>query len=245
MKAVRLRIVLLALLACALPCTASAQDEDAATQARALFTEGVELAGQHQYADAAVRFRQALALRDAPTIRYNLASTLFEEHQFTEAHEIAQGLLAMPDLPESVRTATAALELQIGAAAGFVTFDLPEGVVGDVQVDDTPVADPSRSTAVAPGRHTVRAVTNGATVAEATFEVGSGVRREIELHPSSGEQHEPAGPEGPLTEQWWFWTAIAGGVVVLGVIIGVAAGVADHDAHQPISGNFSPGVISW
>lgn len=245
MKAVRLGIVLLALLTWALSSGSSAQGSDAdAARARELFAEGVALAGQSQYADAAVRFRQALALRDAPTIRYNLASTLFEEREFTEAHEIAFALLAQPDLPEAVRAPTAALELQIGAASTLVTFALPGGVTGDVQVDDSPVADPTRATAVAPGRHTVRALSGGVTVASATFELGSGVRREIELQPSGPEAPLP-GPEGPIEEQWWFWTAIGGGVVVLAIIIGVAASVADHDGHQPISGNFTPGIISW
>jgi len=32
---------------------------------------------------------------------------------------------------------------------------------------------------------------------------------------------------------------------VLGVIIGIAIGVADHNAHAPIAGNFSPGILSW
>ena len=242
MKAV-LPLVLLALLALTFP--AGAQDADPAGRARALFAEGVELAGQSHYAEAASRFREALTLRDAPTIRYNLASTLYEEHQYTEAHELAAGLLAQPDLPESVRTPTAALELQIGAAAGFATFVLPEGVSGDVQVDDIPVADPSRTTALAPGRHEVRAVADGVTVAHATFEIGAGVRHEVPLEAGGAAQAQSSGPEGPVTDQWWFWTAIGGAVVVLTVVIGVAAGVADHDAHQPIAGNFSPGIISW
>jgi len=247
MKAVRLGLFLLALLASTAPSGAFAQGEDDAARARQLFSEGVDLAGRSQYAEATVRFRQALALRDAPAIRYNLASTLFEQHQLTEAHEIALGLLALVDLPDSVRAPTTALELQIGAAAGFVTFDLPEGIRGDVQVDDVPVSDPTRAVAVAPGRHEVRAVADGATVAEAMFEIGSGVRREISLTRASGEHHAEvaSGPEGPVTDQWWFWTAIGGGVVVLAVIIGVVAGVADHDAHSPIAGNFTPGILSW
>ncbi len=253
MKAVRLGLVLLTVLACIAPAAVSAQAGDASApmddaarsaRARELFTEGVSLAGESHYADAAVRFRQALALRDAPTIRYNLASTLFEERQFTEAHEIARALLAQTDLPDSVRGPTEALEQQIRAQGAFVTFDLPEGVTGEVQLDDAPVADPTVGSAVTPGRHTARAISDGVTVAIATFEIGSGLSREIELQPG-GAEPGPSGPEGPLTEQWWFWTAIGGGVVLLAVAIGVGAGVADHDAHAPIAGNFAPGIISW
>jgi len=243
MSAVRLGIVLSVLSWAWCPLGAAAQDEDPAARARQLFSEGVELAGQHQYADAATHFRQALALRDAPAIRYNLASTLFEEHQVTEANEIVNGLLAITDLPDSVRTPTLALQQQIRASSGFVTFTLPSGVTGEVQLDDTPVADPRVASAVTPGSHHVVAIADGATVAEARFELGSGVNREIALEPASAQPS--GGAEGPLTDQWWFWAAIGGGVVVLGVIIGVAAGVADHDAHAPISGNCSPGIISW
>jgi hypothetical protein len=87
-------------------------------------------------------------------------------------------------------------------------------------------------------------MSDGVTVAHATFEIGSGLRREIELETGSGDAVS-RGPEGPITEQWWFWTAIGGGAVVLGVVIGVAVGVADHDAHSPVAGNFTPGIISW
>ncbi len=222
---------------------APATDEERAQRARELFTEGVSLAGEHHYAEAAQRFREALTLRDAPTIRYNLASTLFEEHEITEAHEIASALLAMPDLPEAVRTPTQALELQINAAGGFVRAELPDGLdAADLTVDDHPVADPHAEIAVMPGRHTLRAVVDGTAVAEGVVEVGSGMHRSVPLTPV--EAHEQ-GPEGPITDQWWFWAAIGGGVVLLGVIIGVAAGVADHDAHAPISGNFNPGILSW
>lgn len=257
MKGAKLGLALWLLLAGIVPAAVAAQaadappadDEARAAQARALFSEGVSLAGEAHYAEAAERFRAALALRDAPTIRYNLASTLYEEHQFTEAHEIASALLGQPDLPESVRTPTVALEQQIASQAGFATFDMPEGVIGEVEVDDAPVADPTVATAVAAGRHHVRAIADGRTVAHADFEIGAGVHREVELERGDDGTGEgaatPAGPEGPLTEQWWFWAAIGGGVVVLSVVIGVAAGVADHDAHQPIAGNFTPGIISW
>jgi hypothetical protein len=251
MKGAKLGLAVWLAATLALPVLAHAQDttaapttdEERSAQARALFSEGVSLAGEQHYSEAAERFRAALALRDAPAIRYNLASTLYEEHQLAEAHEIARALLAMPDLPDSVRTPTVALEQQIRAQAGFVTFTLPDGVTGDVQVDDVPVADPSVDTAVAIGRHEVRASRDGTTVASATFEIGSGVTRVVHLDPVSASSG--GGGSGELVDQWWFWAAVGGGAVVLGVIIGVAAGVADHDAHQPIAGNFTPGIISW
>lgn len=250
MKRAKAFVLFVLFAAFVLPAAAAAQetgapttDEERAQRARELFTEGVSLAGEHHYAEAAERFRQALTLRDAPTIRYNLASTLFEEREITEAHEIATALLAMSDLPDAVRAPTQALELQINAAGGFVRAELPDGLeAADLTVDDHPIADPHEEFAVMPGRHTVRAVVDGTPVAQGVVEVGSGVHRTVQLE--HVEVHEP-GPEGPITDQWWFWTAIGGGVVLLGVIIGVAAGVADQNAHAPISGNFSPGVISW
>jgi hypothetical protein len=221
---------------------AAQADEDPAARARELFTQGVSAAGEHHYVDAAALFRQALALRDAPTIRYNLASTLFEEQQYTEAHELASALLAQADLPEAVRTPTEALEAQIASAAAMVTFVVPPTLTAEVQVDDVPIANPSAATALAPGHHVARAVANGSTVSEQAFDVMAAERRSVTL-----EAQASATPSGPhdITDEWWFWAIVGGGAaVVIGVSIGIGVAV-DQGNHSPVSGNFNPGVIRW
>jgi hypothetical protein len=243
MKPSTLALVVLSSLA-ALPAAAQSSDADAA-RARELFSQGVSVAGEHRYADAAALFRQALALRDAPTIRYNLASTLFEEQQYTEAHELATALLALTDLPDSVRTPTEALEQQIANAAALVTFVLPDGVTGEVQVDDVPVANPSVTTALAPGHHVARAIANGSTVAEWDFDVIAAEHRAVTLVGAGAA--EPAATAGshPITDEWWFWAIVGGGAaVVIGVSIGIGIAV-DQGNHAPVTGNFTPGIISW
>ena len=219
------------------PSDAAAPDEGT-LRARALFTEGVGLAQEGHFTDAVARFREALALRDAPTIRYNLASVLFEEGEYAEAHDLAATLLASTETPSAVRTPTSALEAQIEAASALVIFQLPFGADGDVRVDDDPVADPSRAVALAPGHHVARLEREGTVIAEAQIDAVAGERRTIALEHLAGRPRE-------LTDEWWFWSAIAGGVIVVGVIVGVSAGVASADAQAPVRGNFTPGVITW
>ena len=250
MKAATLGVLVLSV-ALALPSAARAQaaatTDEGAAHARELFAQGVALAGEHHYADAATRFRQALALRDAPTIRYNLASTLFEEQQYTEAHELATALLAQADLPDSVRAPTEALEAQIANAAALVTFGVPEGVAAEVLVDDVPIADPTHTTALAPGHHTARAVASGATIAHEAFDVIAAEHRTVELDVEATETAEPAPAASvAVTDEAWFWPVVIGGSLLVVLAVGIGVGVAvDQGGHTPITGNFTPGILSW
>jgi tetratricopeptide (TPR) repeat protein len=224
-----------------------ADDADATARARTLFTDGVALAQSGSYGEAEAHFRQALALHDAPTIRYNLASVLFEQHEYAEAHELAAALLADGTIPDSVRQPTTALETQIEAASALVSFEVPTGVLGEVQLDDAPIAEPAQATAVAPGHHVARVVADGTTTAQVEFDATAGEHATIALVAAAAEPASSASPaeSGDLTQQWWFWTAIGGGVVVVAVAIGVGVAVANNDAMTPVSGNFMPGVIRW
>ena len=65
--------------------TATAAADESTTRARTLFAEGVRFASRREFEQAEASFREALALRDAPAIRYNLASVLFEQGEYSEA----------------------------------------------------------------------------------------------------------------------------------------------------------------
>jgi hypothetical protein len=220
---------------------ASAQDDAEATaRARTLFTDGVALAQDHQYESAEAHFREALTLRDAPAIRYNLASVLFEEGELTEANEIVRTILASDETPDTVRTPTAVLAAQIQEASGLVLFQIPAGIVdGTLSVDGAPVEDPSRAVALPPGHHTARVERDGAEVGAADVDAVAGERTTVEIHATLGDAGRP------ITDEWWFWASIAGGVVVVAVIIGASAGAASSQTEAPIQGNFAPGVITW
>jgi hypothetical protein len=220
---------------------AHAQDDGASTErARTLFTDGVALAQEHQYEEAEAHFREALTLRDAPTIRYNLASVLFEQGEYAEANELARTLLASSDTPDAVRTPTASLAAQITEASGLVLFQLPSTIAdGTLIVDGHTVDDASRAVALAPGHHTASVQRDGVEVGVAEADAVAGERTTVDV-----TQTLAGAPAVPLTDEWWFWTAIAGGVVVVAVVIGVSV-AASQQTEGPIEGNFNPAVITW
>src|SRR5687767_2246374 len=93
--------------ACLAP-TARAQDllaADAAERhtdlARTLFAEGVAFVSEGHFEQAEARFREALALHDAPSIRANLASALYEQGEYREALSLAEGVASDTSAPEA------------------------------------------------------------------------------------------------------------------------------------------------
>lgn len=220
--------------------TGSAYAQDDTERARTLFTDGVALAQEQQYEAAEAHFREALTLRDAPTIRYNLASVLFEQGEYAEANDLARTLLASTETPDAVRTPTASLSAQIQEASGLVLFQIPAALAdGTLLVDDVAVSDASRAVALAPGHHTARVDRGGIDVGTAEVDAVAGERTTVDVTATLGG----AGAR-PITDEWWFWTAIAGGVVLVAVVIGASAG-ASSSTEAPIQGNFAPAVITW
>lgn len=237
------------------PSRASAQDalaEDAAERrvgrARTLFADGVGLVQERRYAEAEALFREALTLRDAPAIRYNLASVLFEQGEYPEARAMADVVVADATTPEDVRVHTRELIAQMNASAGYARIDVVGGEA-TVDVDGYRLPDPSREIALAPGAHVATASGGEGELARAEFEIATGQHRVVSLD-VSGPGAEPdlalatTATEPELAEQWWFWTAVGGGVVVVAVVIGVVAATSGG-VEQPIQGNFDPGVIRW
>lgn len=83
--------------------TAAAQPRGDSARARALFDEGVTLGDQQRWPEATAKFRQALALRDAPAIRYNLGAALAEQRQWDEAITHLQHVVDDEEAPEELR----------------------------------------------------------------------------------------------------------------------------------------------
>jgi tetratricopeptide (TPR) repeat protein len=252
-----------AIIALALPrAVAGAQDvleQDAAERrvdlARTLFNDGVALVEERRYAEAEALFRQALEHRDAPAIRYNLASVLFEQGEYPEARALAAAVLEDETTPASVREHTAALVSQLDARAGYARIELSGGEAA-VAIDGHVLSDTSREVPLAPGPHVATATRGEGEVARAELEIASGEHRVIALDVAPAEAETEAetesGPE-PLTpparepelvEQWWFWTVVGGGAAIVALIIGivVATSVGVEDA---IQGDFDPAVLRW
>ncbi len=126
---------------------AAAEDEAATERARELFSEGIGFVEEEQWEPAAERFRAALALKDAPAVRYNLALSLNELGQASEARELVEGVLADPETPPDVRAQAEALASEIPEAEGEPAADAAAPSPADVAAaaqpsPEGPVAEP-------------------------------------------------------------------------------------------------------
>jgi hypothetical protein len=247
----------IALTCLALAPAARAQDLLAADEAerhtdlaRGLFGEGVALVAERRFAEAEAKFREALALHDAPSIRANLASALYEQGEYPEAFTLATGVAGDETAPEASRESVRLLLEQIRAQAGYVHVEgLPEG--GQVAIDELVIPEPASETPVAPGAHVATLTQEDVERARRPFEVATGdhLALTFEIEPPAPVE-EPVlpspPPEPPLVEQPWFWGTIGGAVVLVAVAVGVGIAVGTSGGMEPaLEGDFEPGVLRW
>jgi hypothetical protein len=236
------------------PATAHAQDAAATARARELFAEGVELTSAGQLEDAEARFREALALRDAPAIRYNLASVLFQQEEYPEAHAEAQAVVADESSPRDIRRHATTLLSQIESRAGYARITLRGSATVDVV--GWVLTDPDAEVPLAPGTHTATATRDGEAVAHADATVQTGDHRVVTLDAGAAQalfaeeadevppQAIAASGDGPITDQWWFWTGIAATAVGIAVVV-TAVAVSNAGVEAPVPGNYDPGVLRF
>lgn len=236
--------------------SALAQDalaDDAAERrverARTVFADAVALVEQQRYPEAEELFREALALRDAPAIRYNLASVLFEQGEYPEARALADLVLADATTPDGVREHAREMVAQLEARAGHARIEVLGGEAA-VAIDGYAVPDLSRELPLAPGEHVATASRGEGEVARAELAIATGEHRVVTLHVSGADADPEPRAEAPapplrLEEQWWFWTAIGGGVAAVAIVIGIVAAASGGGVEAPIQGSFEPGVLRW
>ncbi|MCB9624932.1 MAG: hypothetical protein H6723_16580, partial [Sandaracinus sp.] len=93
-------------------------------RARVRFREGVSAAERGDYASAARAFRDALAVRDAVAVRFNLASALYELEEDAEAFRLARNLQTDPESPSELRERAAFLERELRERNAVVSVQL-------------------------------------------------------------------------------------------------------------------------
>lgn len=216
-------------------------------RARSLFAEGVELVAGSQFAEAEARFRQALAIRDAPAIRYNLASVLFEQGEYPEAQVENERALAAANVPAAVQTAATELRAHIAERAAYVRFELAGPATGgSISVDGYVLTQPGLEIPLSPAAHTVTVTLRGEEVARRDVEVALGEHRVISLGETAPVEEGPSTGGRSIDQEDWFWPVVAGGGVLVVTIVAVSAGVAATSGTEgPVEGNFTPGVIRW
>ena len=229
---------------------------DDTTRAREEFAAGIRCVEEHETACAETHFRAALALRDAPAVRYNLASALYDLGRYPEAARLTASVLADETSPEDIRAHAAELDAQLRAEGGTLAITLAGVDDAEVMVDGDAIPEAERGAVlVRAGTHTVTASRDGQTVATEEVDVTRGGTATVELvvAPSPEEAaaqapaEEPLAPaEPPLYEDWRLWAIVGGAVAVIAIVV-IAVVVANENAttEDPIVGNYEPGVLRW
>jgi hypothetical protein len=182
---------------------AQAGDADAsrAASARSLFEEGVGLADQSQWANAADRFRRALALRNSPVIAYNLASALQELGQLVEASEMLRKIEANPETEAELRKSAQTTFAQIEPRIARMKLHVEGGQPGDViALDDRPLLDAQLDVAVPidPGSHVVTAKRGQQTLTTQRLAVAEGASVEQTLRLTRAPAPQEVAAAAPL-----------------------------------------------
>ncbi len=240
------------------PCAAQEDEEARTAEARQLFSEGLTLAEEERYEEAAAKFRRAYLLRPAPPIAFNFGNALIESGRLVEGTEMMRQVVRDPDAPEELRDDAQSIiedaEPRLGQLVVRVTGDADDVVVAikgsplDTSLFGVPVS-------ADPGTNEVTASRHREVVASGEVEVPEGGRAEISLdvpspppepapEPIVAPTPAPEPEEDSILGEWWFWTGI-GAVVVAGVLIGVIAATASGGVEEPIAGTTQPGVLTW
>ncbi len=231
-------------------------------RARALFAEGVELSDASEWSEAASRFEQALELRDAPAIRYNLAVAYAELGRRAAAMAQLDRALRADDVPTGLQASIEDLVAEIEDEVGSIVIDaedLDEGAVFLLDGVEIEAEDAAHIIRVEPGSHVVTATLDGDEIARVEIAVVAGVPTDarlergataVETSIEAAVEDDPSDQddERPLVRDWRLWVGVGAGVVaiVAAVAIGVAAsGDDDVRVEDPIHGNMDPGVLRW
>lgn len=238
--------------------TAAAQSDEQLEQARAQFREGVQLIEEENWPEALVRFRAVAEVRQTSQVLYNLALCLYHtDGGGPEAARLIRDVIRDPETDDATEERSRALLTQILANVSYLRLRIRGDEAGtQVLVDGESVslAQVGPPFEVTPGDHTVELRWGRHVRDRQDVTVAPGDTEEVELDANGRyeeEQLESAlaadGNSGSgseeITDQWWFWTAIGvGAVVLLGLVIGISVSVTGEDP-QPISGNLDPGIL--
>ncbi len=209
---------------------ARAQTSDPAfAEARARFEEAVTAVRAGRPADAVALFERSYAARAAPVVAVNLAYCLRGLGRFGDARRWYVRFLetATPEDLARHETTVRTHLAEVSQRLAQVTLGDRAPSTASVMLGGLPLGADTRW--VEPGRHDATADAPGHVPAVVSFVVREGevVRLSTQL------AARPAAT--PITERWWFWTAI--GVAVAGAAVAVLVPALEPDRSQP------PGVL--
>jgi hypothetical protein len=229
---------------------AAPQDDDESRRS-ALYREGIQLAEAGRWAEAVARFREVVAIREAPRALYTLAQA--EEH----TGALATAARTYERALAGARSASAADVAQSAAAAlAIIEPRIPRIVVGlerpsegaTATVDGVPAnfGDPVR---VDPGEHQVSVVAPGRKPSTSVVRIAEGqVLRVAKALAPDTTPEEPAASttpaERPPSERAPFPTVpvIVAGVGLAFGVAGVTLRLVGQSRYDTASGNCPGGV---
>jgi hypothetical protein len=245
-------VVLLALEAVARAETGAAigGDDEQTQRARELFQQGLQLSDQNRWPEAAQTFEQALAIRDAPSIRYNLAASLARIERFEEAANHAEAVLHNAETTPELRAQAEQVLTEIGGRLSRIEISLAGFETPPRVVLDGTLLNPDQSSWPVwrlPGHHVATAEQDGAEVARVETDSSAGAPQRMTLRPVPREVVTP--PDGgeddhPLVRDWRLWVGVGAAVAVTALAFGLAFGI-NPEPEDPLPGNMSPGVLQW
>lgn len=234
----------------------SAQDARITAAARALFQEGIAFGDAGDWSSALDRFERALALRDSPVVRFNLAQSCTHLGRLVEGSEHAVRVAQHPQADAGVRQAAEELRAWIAARLARLTVRLGE-VPDDASATLDGRAIPASLVGVAmpvdPGPHEVTLVVGGRAVASEELVLAEGETRELTLDrppepptpapPAALVAEPPTTPEpSPTPHRRRRWLATTGALVAAGVVAVVLA-VTLGGGEDPTRGDFDPDPV--
>jgi hypothetical protein len=155
--------------------------------ARRLFDEGRVAADASRWAEAAGKFRRALAIKDTPGIRFHLAHCEEEQGAFVEAlieYDRARELIDAGNKAPDVEKLLPEARERVRAKVALLTLRVPDDVQNvSVQVDGKALSGSVVGVPmpINPGRHRVQAVAVGRTAYSAEVSLGLGEVREVAI----------------------------------------------------------------
>jgi len=155
--------------------------------ARRLFEEGRAAADASRWAEAAGKFRRALAIKDTPGIRFHLAHCEEEQGAFVEAlieYDRARELIDAGSKAPDVEKLLPEARERVRAKVALLTLRVPEDVQNvSIQIDGKALSGSVVGVPmpINPGRHRLNAVAVGRTAYSAEVSLGLGEVREVAI----------------------------------------------------------------
>jgi hypothetical protein len=170
--------------------------------ARQAFETAVNLESAERWAEATLKLREALAVKDTPGLRYHLAHCETEQGLLVEAavdYDRASELIAKgakaPDVQKLLAPASAALKPRVPR----VTVELPSDVLAPVATIDGKVFSPSElvlGVPLNPGHHELSVSASGRSSFRRSLDLKEGEQPELraELPPAPASAAAPSAP---------------------------------------------------